>query len=83
MSQVRYQFFSRRLHHSHASVVAVGLVLACVILPAAPRPSVPADATEALRVYSHDIWQVENGLPQDAVQAITQTKDGYLWLGTE
>jgi PAS domain S-box-containing protein len=26
---------------------------------------------------------VENGLPQDAVQTITQTKDGYLWLGTE
>ncbi len=34
-------------------------------------------------MYSHDVWQVENGLPQDAVQAITQTKDGYLWLGTE
>jgi len=44
---------------------------------------VAVDATEALRVYSHDVWQVENGLPQDAVQAITQTKDGYLWLGTE
>ena len=34
-------------------------------------------------MYAHDIWQVENGLPQDAVQTITQTKDGYLWLGTE
>jgi len=61
----------------------VELALACAILRAAPHPSIPADATEALRVYAHDVWQVENGLPQDAVQAITQTKDGYLWLGTE
>lgn len=27
-------------------------------------------------------WQVEDGLPDNRVTAITQTKDGYLWLGT-
>jgi ligand-binding sensor domain-containing protein len=27
-------------------------------------------------------WQVENGLPQNKVTAVTQTRDGYLWLGT-
>jgi ligand-binding sensor domain-containing protein len=27
-------------------------------------------------------WQVENGLPQTKVTAVTQTRDGYLWLGT-
>jgi len=27
-------------------------------------------------------WQVENGLPQNKVTAILQTRDGYLWLGT-
>jgi len=58
-------------------------MLACAILQGAPPPSAPADPTEALREYTHDVWQVENGLPHDAVQAITQTKDGYLWLGTE
>jgi PAS domain S-box-containing protein len=26
---------------------------------------------------------VEDGLPQNSIQAITQTKDGYLWIGTE
>jgi len=26
---------------------------------------------------------MENGLPQDTVQAIAQTRDGFLWLGTE
>jgi signal transduction histidine kinase/ligand-binding sensor domain-containing protein len=27
-------------------------------------------------------WRVEDGLPQDSVRAITQTRDGYLWVGT-
>ena len=26
-------------------------------------------------------WQVEDGLPQSHIQAIAQTRDGYLWLG--
>ena len=25
----------------------------------------------------------ENGLPQNTVQAIIQTRDGYLWIGTQ
>lgn len=27
-------------------------------------------------------WQIEDGLPQNNVQKITQTADGYLWLAT-
>ncbi|MDB6027415.1 MAG: Two component regulator propeller domain protein [Verrucomicrobiales bacterium] len=27
-------------------------------------------------------WQAEDGLPNNSVQAITQTSDGYLWIGT-
>ena len=27
-------------------------------------------------------WQVEDGLPQNKVTAVVQTRDGYLWLGT-
>src|SRR5688572_12839259 len=32
--------------------------------------------------YHVDIWQTDDGLPQSSVTAITQTQDGYLWLGT-
>lgn len=28
-------------------------------------------------------WQAEQGLPQNTVNAIVQTRDGYLWLGTQ
>ena len=33
--------------------------------------------------YAHRAWQVEDGLPQSSLSAITQTHDGYLWLGTQ
>ncbi len=32
--------------------------------------------------YSVRTWQAEDGLPQDAVSAIVQTRDGYIWVGT-
>jgi signal transduction histidine kinase/CheY-like chemotaxis protein/ligand-binding sensor domain-containing protein len=28
-------------------------------------------------------WQIENGLPQNSVQAILRDRQGYLWLGTQ
>ncbi len=44
--------------------------------------SAPAGAEARLTEYVSRVWQTENGLPQNAVQAIVQTRDGYLWLGT-
>jgi ligand-binding sensor domain-containing protein/signal transduction histidine kinase len=32
--------------------------------------------------YTHRIWQTDEGLPHNLVRAITQTPDGYLWVGT-
>ena len=32
--------------------------------------------------YSIRVWQTEDGLPQNTVTAITQTHEGYLWIGT-
>jgi ligand-binding sensor domain-containing protein len=46
-------------------------------------PTVAAqDASTPLSHYLTQVWQTEDGLPRNAVQAITQTRDGYLWLGT-
>lgn len=39
-------------------------------------------ARAALAQYQFDSWTTENGLPQNAVNAIVQTRDGYLWLAT-
>src|SRR5436190_7559570 len=32
--------------------------------------------------YEFDVWNTDNGLPQNSVNAILQTRDGYLWLTT-
>jgi ligand-binding sensor domain-containing protein len=32
--------------------------------------------------YLHAVWTTDHGLPQNSVNAIVQTPDGYLWLGT-
>lgn len=36
----------------------------------------------ALSEYIHDRWEAEQGFPGGPVNAIAQTPDGYLWLGT-
>lgn len=36
----------------------------------------------AVTQYKHDVWLPGDGLPQASVNAIAQTPDGYLWLGT-
>jgi ligand-binding sensor domain-containing protein/two-component sensor histidine kinase len=46
-------------------------VIASVLFPAQARPN-----------YFTRIWQVEQGLPQNKVTAVVQTRDGYLWVGT-
>jgi PAS domain S-box-containing protein len=60
-------------------------VIAVVLLgsPGYARTGTAFDPTEALRIYDHGVWQVEDGLPQNSIQTITQTRDGYLWIGTE
>ena len=37
----------------------------------------------ALSQYGRDVWDSDSGLPQNSVDAIIQTRDGYLWLGTQ
>lgn len=32
--------------------------------------------------YTSRMWQTDDGLPQNTVQAIAQGRDGYLWAGT-
>lgn len=41
------------------------------------------DPRTALTQYSVNLWTEEHGLPQNTIRAITQTKDGYLWVATD
>jgi ligand-binding sensor domain-containing protein/two-component sensor histidine kinase len=49
----------------------------------AAREVCALDPHKALTQYSTSVWTQQQGLPQDTIRAITQTTDGYLWLGTD
>src|SRR5437773_1178816 len=54
--------------------------VALALLGAAPVLAL--DPGRAPNRYGHDAWLTRDGLPQESVQAVTQTSDGYLWIGT-
>jgi signal transduction histidine kinase/ligand-binding sensor domain-containing protein len=62
---------------------AVGLA-ACLATSAGAAPVQEARATqplEPLNHYKHVSWSIENGAPS-RVNAIGQSRDGYLWIGS-
>ncbi|HKQ03975.1 MAG TPA: two-component regulator propeller domain-containing protein [Blastocatellia bacterium] len=54
-------------------ICAIAVVCAALVF-AAEKP---------LGQFSHSVWRTENGLPQNTVRAIVQTRDGYIWLATD
>ncbi len=40
------------------------------------------DPNRGIGQYSHRVWRVEDGLPREAVQALAQDRDGFIWVGT-
>jgi len=40
------------------------------------------DSSNAITQYIHETWDSGSGLPKDMVRVVTQTRDGYIWLGT-
>src|SRR5258706_1854234 len=62
-------------------VPAIPLTLA-LFLGCFSQPMLGLSSTNAPLAYTVRIWQTEDGLPQNSVAAITQTHDGYLWVGT-
>ena len=60
------------------AVTALGTILACCSSAFALNPSLD------ISQYAHTAWKSgEDGFPDGMINAIAQTPDGYLWLGTE
>jgi ligand-binding sensor domain-containing protein/signal transduction histidine kinase len=45
--------------------------------------AIALDSRRDLSQFTHEVWLTENGLPQNTVHSIAQTRDGYIWIGTE
>jgi len=57
--------------------LTAGVFLCLLVL----SPSAPA-LDDPPAGYTDRIWQMQDGLPEQTVQAFAQTKDRYLWIGT-
>lgn len=55
-------------------------VSVCLVLCA---PLLALDGSKRLTQYAHRVWGQEEGLVQPTVYSILQTRDGFLWLGTQ
>jgi len=62
-------------HGKVINIAAIaGLLLTPVLRAAVLRTGLPG--------YSSRIWHTQDGLPEDTIQALARTHDGYLWIGT-
>ncbi|HEY2113655.1 MAG TPA: two-component regulator propeller domain-containing protein, partial [Candidatus Angelobacter sp.] len=41
------------------------------------------DPHKPISQYVHKVWYSDDGLPQNSIQAMLQTNDGYIWIGTQ
>jgi diguanylate cyclase (GGDEF)-like protein len=63
--------------------VACSIALLGGLICAGALPALALDPQRAITQYGLRTWTVEQGLPQNSVQAIIQTQDGHLWFGTQ
>jgi diguanylate cyclase (GGDEF)-like protein len=61
----------------------VGRITACLIVLLLANGAFALDPRRALTQARLSVWTSDAGLPQNTIEAIVQTRDGYLWMGTE
>jgi ligand-binding sensor domain-containing protein len=59
---------------------SIGCGILCILLTAIPL--VALDPNKHLSQYTHTAWRIQDGAFAGAPNAIAQTADGYLWIGT-
>lgn len=70
---------------SHVSVPpprAKTFLLCLIVLLTSFVPVATIAQTKNQVQYTRRVWHIQDGLPEEPVQAIRQTSDGFLWIGT-
>jgi ligand-binding sensor domain-containing protein len=62
---------------------ATGRLVASVALFCLIDAAYAIDPNRAMSQYVREHWGTEQGFPKGPLYAITQTRDGYLWIGAE
>lgn len=75
----------RTLRGSAGWLLACAATLGAWLIPVASNADMtrtPSAGLPGARSFRQTVWTVEQGLPDNTVQALLQTRDGYLWIGT-
>ncbi len=70
----------RRVIGSRLAQAQLGMAMTAIVCGLA-RPVSGLDPKKTIRQFTHTSWSAKDGIP-GPVDAIAQTPDGYLWLGT-
>ena len=62
---------------------AAPLLASAVLFAGGAGPAHALDPDKAFHHYVRNTWSIEQGLPQISALAITQDRQGYLWVGTQ
>ena len=71
---------TRKLNIPRRSVLRLPFVLFFLF---AVSSAWAVDPSRHISQYAHSAWRIQEGVFSGAPRAITQTTDGYLWIGTE
>src|SRR5262249_26079256 len=84
LTQNRRRCSGRRLRERDVKREAAisGVLVVCMLL-ACGSYAFALDPALDISQYAHTVWKVRDGFTKGAITSITQTYDGYLWLGTE
>jgi signal transduction histidine kinase/ligand-binding sensor domain-containing protein/ActR/RegA family two-component response regulator len=58
-------------------------VFCLVCLTLACQPAAALGPHKQIQQYMRTVWETSSGLPQNSVQVVIQTRDGYVWFGTQ
>jgi len=67
----------------HSPLVTRDLFLAAALLLLSAPCAFSLDPSLDISQYAHTAWRIHDGFVRGPIDAMAQTPDGYLWLGTE
>jgi ligand-binding sensor domain-containing protein/signal transduction histidine kinase len=72
----------RIAHKNRRNVLRICIVVSLIIGPQMLSASTPPSVNDPLFSYTQRLWQMQDGLPEQVVQAFAQNVDRYLWIAT-
>jgi PAS domain S-box-containing protein len=81
VAPAQLSLMSRFFHIAKLDVTR--MLLSCLVLFCFPHTLNALDTNRQISQYGHSAWRIEDGVFTGTPNAIAQTTDGYLWIGTQ